>query len=68
LLHQLAILGCIVVACAVLWLILALAAPVGRSMGTTGLNIATRLLGLLLAAFAIESMAIGLRALFPALG
>ncbi len=68
LLHRLAILGCIVAACAMLWLILALAAPVGRRMGTTGLNIATRLLGLLLAAFAIESMAIGLRALFPALG
>jgi multiple antibiotic resistance protein len=68
LLHRFAILGCIVVACAILWLILALAAPVGRRMGTTGLNIATRLLGLLLAAFAIESMAIGLRALFPALG
>jgi multiple antibiotic resistance protein len=68
LLHGLAILGCIAAACAILWLILALAAPVGRRMGTTGLNIATRLLGLLLAAFAIESMAIGLRALFPALG
>jgi multiple antibiotic resistance protein len=68
LLHRLAILACIVTACAVLWLTLALAAPVGRRMGTTGLNIATRLLGLLLAAFAIESMALGLRALFPALG
>lgn len=67
-LHRLAIVGCVVVACAILWFILALAAPVGRRMGTTGLNIATRLLGLLLAAFAIESMAIGLKALFPALG
>jgi multiple antibiotic resistance protein len=68
LLHRIAIVGCVVIACAVLWLILALAAPVGRRMGTTGLNIATRLLGLLLAAFAIESMAIGLKALFPMLG
>lgn len=67
-LHRMAILGCILAACALLWVILALAAPVGRRLGTTGLNIATRLLGLLLAAFAIESMAIGLRALFPALG
>ena len=66
--HQLIVVACIVLACAVLWLILAVAAPIGRRMGTTGLNIATRLLGLLLAAFAIESMAIGLKALFPALG
>lgn len=68
LLHRAIILACILVACALLWVILNLAAPLGRRMGTTGLNIATRLLGLLLAAFAIESMAIGLRALFPALG
>jgi len=32
------------------------------------MNIANRLLGLLLAAFAIETMAVGLKALFPALG
>jgi multiple antibiotic resistance protein len=36
-------------------------------MGTTGLNIATRLLGLLLAAIAIQTMAEGLRTLFPGL-
>ena len=65
--HRIAIIACIVVVCALLWLILSLAAPLGKRLGTTGLNIATRLLGLLLAAFAIESMAIGLRALFPAL-
>ena len=68
LLHQVVILACILLACAVLWLILALAVPVGRRMGTTGLNIANRLLGLLLAAFAIENMATGLKQLFPALG
>jgi multiple antibiotic resistance protein len=67
-LHRFLILVCIVLACAVLWVVLALAAPVGRRMGTTGLNIANRLLGLLLAAFAIESMANGLKQLFPALG
>jgi multiple antibiotic resistance protein len=36
-------------------------------MGTTGLNIATRLLGLLLAAIAIEMMADGLKVLLPGL-
>jgi len=66
-LHHASIILCIVLACSVLWLVLKMAVPVGRRMGTAGLNIATRLLGLLLAAFAIESMATGLKALFPVL-
>jgi len=40
---------------------------IGRRMGTTGLNIATRILGLLLAAIAIETMSFGLKGLFPGL-
>ena len=68
LLHRGMIIACIGVACALLWLILKLAAPLGQRLGTTGMNIANRLLGLLLAAFAIETMAVGLKALFPALG
>ncbi len=67
LLHRLIVLLCIAIACAILLFILRLAASVGRRMGRTGLNIATRLLGLLLAAFAIETIATGLKALFPAL-
>ena len=50
------------------WLVLRLADSVGTRMGTTGLNIATRLLGLLLAAIAIEMMATGLKILLPGLG
>lgn len=68
LLHRLIVILCVVLACALLWITLRLAAPVGKRLGTTGLNIVNRLLGLLLAAFAVESMASGLRALFPALG
>ena len=68
LLHRAIVILCVAIACGVLWLILRLAVPVGQRLGTTGLNIANRLLGLLLAAFAIESMATGLKALFPALG
>lgn len=67
-LHHLVIALCIGIACVVLWIVLRLAGPVGERMGTTGLNIANRLLGLLLAAFAIESMATGLKQLFPILG
>jgi multiple antibiotic resistance protein len=53
--------------CVLVWLMLRLAVPVGRRMGTAGLNVANRLLGLLLAAIAIESMAVGLWELFPVL-
>jgi len=40
---------------------------VGERISKTGLNVATRLLGLLLAAIAIQTMAEGLRRLFPGL-
>ncbi|WP_333845038.1 MarC family protein [Pelomicrobium sp.] len=63
--HTLAILGCILAVCALLWAVLQLAVPLGQRLGTTGLNVATRLLGLLLTAIAVETMAVGLKALFP---
>lgn len=65
--HFAAVLGCIVLVCLLTWITLRLAAPIGEKLGTTGLNIATRLLGLLLAALAIQTMAEGLRQLFPGL-
>jgi multiple antibiotic resistance protein len=65
--HVSAVLGCIALVCAILWAVLRLADAVGQRMGQTGLNIATRLLGLLLAAIAIETMADGLKVLFPGL-
>jgi multiple antibiotic resistance protein len=65
--HTAALLGCIVIVCAILWWMLRLAPAIGRRMGTSGLNIATRLFGLLLAAIAVQTMAAGLRELFPGL-
>jgi multiple antibiotic resistance protein len=65
--HASLLVGCVALVCALLWLVLRAAHAVGPRMGTTGLNIATRLLGLLLAAIAIQTMAEGLRALFPGL-
>ena len=65
--HTAAILGCIALVCALLWGVLRVADGVGERLGTTGLNIATRLLGLLLAAIAIETMADGLKVLLPGL-
>ena len=58
---------CVAAVCALLFVVLRLAERIGSRMGTTGLNIATRLLGLLLTAIAIEMMAHGLRELFPGL-
>ena len=65
--HTAALIGCVLLVCVLLWSLLRLAHAVGERMGTTGLNIATRLLGLLLAAIAIQTMAEGLRILFPGL-
>ncbi len=50
-----------------LWLAMRFAVPVGSFMGKTGANIATRLMGLILAAIAIEFIAAGLKDLFPLL-
>lgn len=46
----------------------ALAQPIARVLGRTGINVMTRLMGLILAALAVEVMSDGLLKLFPALG
>ena len=46
----------------------ALANPIARVLGKTGINVMTRLMGLILAALAVEVMADGLGKMFPALG
>jgi multiple antibiotic resistance protein len=45
----------------------ALAGRIARVLGKTGINVMTRLMGLILAALAVEVMADGLSKLFPAL-
>ena len=67
LLHLAAMVVCIAAVCALLWLVMRFAHALAPRMGTTGLNIATRLLGLLLTAIAIQTMAEGLVALLPGL-
>lgn len=67
-LHQAMIVLCIAAVCVLSWVTLRAAHRIAARMGTTGLNVATRILGLLLAAMAVQTMAIGLRALFPGLG
>jgi multiple antibiotic resistance protein len=44
-----------------------LAYPIARVLGRTGINVMTRLMGLILAALAVEVMASGLGKLFPIL-
>jgi multiple antibiotic resistance protein len=46
----------------------ALAQPIARVLGKTGINVMTCLMGLILAALAVEVMSDGLVKLFPALG
>ncbi len=65
--HQAAIVACILVVCIGTWVILLLAYPIGQRLGRIGLNVLSRLFGLLLAAIAVQVMATGLRGLFPGL-
>lgn len=51
----------------VVWLVLRLAEPIGERLGTSGLNIATRVMGLILAAMAVQFMVDGLIVLLPGL-
>jgi MarC family membrane protein len=59
-------LGIVAVGAAV-WVSLSLAIPIGKKMGLTGLNVATRIMGLLLAAIGIQMLAAGLLKLLPGL-
>jgi multiple antibiotic resistance protein len=64
-------LALIVAACFIVggatWLALRAATPVARLLGTTGINIAVRLMGIVLAALAVEIFASGIVILLPGL-
>ena len=65
--HLAILLACIVFVCLLTWWALRSAVGIADRLGVTGLNIATRILGLLLAAMAVQTMAEGLKGLFPGL-
>ena len=65
--HVLVLAACIALVCLLTWWALRRAVTIADRLGVTGLNIATRILGLLLAAMAVQTMAEGLKALFPGL-
>ncbi len=58
------LLGEIWLAALAVWLTLRSAVPISRTLGTTGINIATRLMGLVLAAIAVEFIVNGLKGLW----
>jgi multiple antibiotic resistance protein len=57
----------IVVLSLILWTVLRLAPLISKHISATGINISTRIMGLILAAIAVEFIANGLKGLFPAL-
>jgi multiple antibiotic resistance protein len=59
--------GIIVLIALIIWLVLHLAPLIGRRMSQTGMNILTRVMGLILAAMAVEFIVGGLRGLLPGL-
>ncbi len=66
-LHQLSVIGGIATVCLISWIVLRNAHVIATRISLTGLNIATRILGLLLAAMAVQTMAEGLKELLPGL-
>ncbi len=60
--------GAVLLVAPMVWISLRFAVPIGKYLGKTGINIANRLMGLILAAIAVEFITEGLRQLFPALG
>lgn len=57
----------ILIICLIIWLVLSLSVRISNQLGTIGINIVTRLMGLILAAMAVEFIAHGLIGLFPKL-
>lgn len=66
-LHVAIIILCCLLVALTTWLALRLATPLSDWLGQTGVNIAIRLMGLLLAAVAVEILASGLVVLLPGL-
>jgi len=65
--HAPAVILCVLTTCATVWAVLGFARTIGDRIGQTGLDILSRLSGLLLAAIAIKIVAAGGRSLFPIL-
>ena len=65
--HGIIILGTALLALTT-WIVLLTAGPIAKALGRTGLNVATRFMGLILAAIAVEFITSGLLEIFPSWG
>ena len=65
--HKAFLIACCVLVAMAVWITLRMAIPIGARLGKTGINIISRLMGLLLAAIAVEIIAGGLSKLLPGL-
>jgi multiple antibiotic resistance protein len=65
--HRLVLAGILMLVAFIVWIVLRLASSIGDAIGATGINIGTRLMGLILAAVAVEFISQGLTVLFPVL-
>lgn len=61
------LIGGIAIVALIVWAAFRLAPLISRALSRTGINIVTRLMGLIMAAIGIEFIAAGLRILFPSL-
>jgi len=66
-LHMLALNGGLLVIALIVWIALRLAMPIAELLGQTGINIVTRIMGILLTAIAVEFITDGLGETFPKL-
>ena len=64
--HILIVAGILATVAGAAWLCLKLAAPMGKALGVTGINILTRVMGLLVVAIAVEFVLGGVKALWHA--
>lgn len=58
---------CVLVVSLVVWIALRLAGPISRTLGNTGISVATRVMGLILASVGVEYIVVGLKQLLPGL-
>jgi len=65
--HLTLLIGCLAIVAWLTWLVLSRAHWIAGRLSLTALNVGTRILGLLLAAMAVQTMAEGLNKLFPGL-
>lgn len=65
--HYLGIALGILLVCLLVWLVLRTSSWITKKLGATGINIFSRIMGLILAAIAVEFIANGIKGLFPIL-